>query len=1228
VNYHFNEGAGGSTADSAALNGNTTGNLSNGVAWVSSTMPAGGLSVTMADSLLIDTNGNGKANANDTLRYTVVIRNDGTNTLTNLVLNVPANPNTTLVPGSVKAPPKANNDGPATNSAPGQPFHGALNVALNISAPGLLANDTLGAPAATIASFGGGSFPGTATTTAAGSSANAPGIGTLTVNANGSVTFTPTATFNGLATFQYRLTNSAGGSTATATLAIGVRPSAAGETYLVTGNVRVNTANIPQSVLVNDAGDGIAVAANTAPANGAVAFAAGGHFTYTPNRGFTGADTFNYTITNGFGSVNATVALNVSNRVWSVDVAAAAGGDGRAHTPYNSLAAFNAVNNNVAPNPRTNDVIVVRDGSYAGGLALTNDQRVVGDGWSGTFAAAAGFALAPGSDFAALSGTDPVFSPASGNGVNLALNNHLRGLTVSNCVAGFGFAGGAVGNLVVAECSKRGPGGAVSVTNGAFGTSVNFDLLESTSSPGANLFLGGVTGTLGAGLSGAGFTGSAAGSSAVGINGGSVALTYSGVVTKTSGGSLVNVSNHTGALTFSGAMSASAGDGFQFDNADGTYNVVGAVTLNGGDAGIDILNGSAGNFSFANAPITGPTGIAFRVNGGNGTIAHSGAISKNNAGVAVDIQGRTGGSVTLNGNITASAGAGGILVQNCSGGTNAFNGATKSLSTGVNPGVNLVNNTGATINFTGGGLGITTTSGIGFNATGGGTVSLTTGANNNTVTTTTGIGVNIVNTTIGGSGVTFRSIAVNGASSGIVLNNTGTALGNGGLTVTGNGSTLDSGGVIQNTANDGIQLISTRDVSLNGIRLQDNGSDGIAGSSVTNFTLTNARINGAGNDNEEDGIVFGNDDPNVNIFDPDNNNPAPGVGQITTVGISGTVLIQDTIIDAPTQWGIRVYNNSASHTLRLTLRRVTVQNNINTFGEAGFSTRIASGTAFMLVDDCDFLNTDGPGVDGQTIDTGILHLTVQNSVFTENRALPMAVNFVTDNTSQGFVKIHNNIVNDCANPADCSIGFDLDANRTSSLHAIVTSNSVPSGTGIGSGLEFVVGDGAMGRAEVRDNTIVLSSFEIGMTFHSRSEGFGGSNGRLDVTLEGNSISNIQSGGLFVPGVQFLAGSSTGTHDQDMAVNIATSQNAGGNIVTGVNSPGLTPRFEVSMRTGTTFILQGFTGTGTSTVSVGSHFDLNNNATTLDPTFVRPSGGTAVVNYTAGIVLLPTTPTLP
>ena len=59
----------------------------------------------------------------------------------------------------------------------------------------------------------------------------------------------------------------------------------------------------------------------------------------------------------------------------------------------------------------------------------------------------------------------------------------------------------------------------------------------------------------------------------------------------------------------------------------------------------------------------------------------------------------------------------------------------------------------------------------------------------NTITTTTGTALNVANTTIGASGLTFRSIASNGLTASamvIILDTTGAT---GGLTVTGDGGT-------------------------------------------------------------------------------------------------------------------------------------------------------------------------------------------------------------------------------------------------------------------------------------------------------------------------------------------------------------------------------------------------------------------------------------------------------
>src|SRR5205814_5096270 len=119
-------------------------------------------------------------------------------------------------------------------------------------------------------------------------------------------------------------------------------------------------------------------------------------------------------------------------------------------------------------------------------------------------------------------------------------------------------------------------------------------------------------------------------------------VTYNGNITQANNFAMVSISAHnTGTVTFqTGTLNATNGTELQFDNADGTYNFSGTTTLNGGDAGIDILNGSGGTFSFSsNTSITNPTGTGFVANGSTSGVTYSGNITKNGTspGLLVDI---------------------------------------------------------------------------------------------------------------------------------------------------------------------------------------------------------------------------------------------------------------------------------------------------------------------------------------------------------------------------------------------------------------------------------------------------------------------------------------------------------------------------------------------------------------------------------------------------------------
>ncbi len=351
-------------------------------------------------------------------------------------------------------------------------------------------------------------------------------------------------------------------------------------------------------------------------------------------------------------------------------------------------------------------------------------------------------------------------------------------------------------------------------------------------------------------------------------------ITYSGSIAQANNFAAVNIKNHsTGTVTFqTGTINATNGTGLQFDNTDATYNFTGTTTLNGGDAGVDITNGSAGAFNFASPSgsmsITNPSGIAFNVNGSTGSIVMNGSITKNSAGRAIEVQNKTSNAIAFNGNVTGS--------NTCTG-------------------INLATNIGGTMNFTG----VLTLNGASdiFSATGGGTINVTNASNtigNTSAPTTTA--VNIVNTTIGGSGVTFQKVsATSSLVNSINLNNAGS----GGFTITGNGAAGTGGTITHNSAaaadelftggasfspgaftnGIGIYIKSTNNVSLSWLNFSGTfGNFGIRGDLVNNFTMKYCNMTG----------IYGTN----HAGDYNEGNIRFGTQNATSNGISGTALFE------------------------------------------------------------------------------------------------------------------------------------------------------------------------------------------------------------------------------------------------------------------------------------------------------------------------------------------------
>lgn len=449
-------------------------------------------------------------------------------------------------------------------------------------------------------------------------------------------------------------------------------PLAFPDAYTCTGNVGI-TVLAANGLKNNDFDDDVAGLSITPVFNqattqgGTVTINADGSFTYTPPAGFTGDDTFTYTLTDGNpvgapipDSDMGTVTITVSNMIWFVDnTGGGSGGTGTLADPFKTPADFNA-----SALPAAGHIIFLKNtgADYTSGFVLKNNQTLFGSGHTGgaNLADVLPFSLASNSStLPAINGTSPVITNASGNGVTLAQGNTVRGINIGN-TSGYAFAdnGGTIGTATINEVNITGSGGIFSLANGG---TINATLGTMSSSNSTNTpislvnMAGNITNTSGA-------VSNDGSNNLIAIAGGTVNITTSTGFGKIGGaGILVSiVDGHTGTLTFNGYInnSSSTAQGIVLNNADGIYNFNGITSLVAGTAGINIENGSGGTFNLTNtnSEIRGITGISFRVNNSSMTINFSGDIthtSPTNRGV--ELIGATG-AITFDANSSLQIG--------------------------------------------------------------------------------------------------------------------------------------------------------------------------------------------------------------------------------------------------------------------------------------------------------------------------------------------------------------------------------------------------------------------------------------------------------------------------------------------------------------------------------------------------------------------------------------------
>jgi len=1073
----------------------------------------------------------------------------------------------------------------------------------------------------------------------------------------------------------------ASSNTATATITVTATNdaptvSSTGETWGTIGNTRLRVAagdpgadaNGPYvfatgNVLTNDSdvdGPGpLTASLNGATAGAVVTVNGDGTFSYVPPAGQTTTDTFSYRVTDAAGAFSTgTVTINLSQRVWYVRNNATAGGVGRSTDPFDTLAEAET-----ASAPGDTIYVFEGDGTTTGqnaGITLKANQRLVGAGVPLSMPVSVNGGPNPTVLRAAASQPQIGNAAAGGNGVSVtaAVPIEIVGLNLAGSTNAIDLTAAAVAytgssTLTIANNTIR-SAGAEGIDINAGGTSaLALSLHDNTlTSTGTAIDLTRTAGTLtitafddnvvSGNTAGSGIvvTGPASfdASTAGGFQTVSGGVTTIGAAGNGVGGAGMVLTNVTGDLSFtdldivadngaglsatgSGAFNAGAGTGLRVTVGAGV-GVVGATggpavslstatvdlqlvsvaSTNSASTGVS-LDTVAGTFSAgAGSSITNATGTDFAISGGTATVTYGGTIT-DDVGQLVSVSGATGG-------------------------TKAFTGAITDGNDGDGSGVPLTNNTGATITFSGG-LTLSTGANPAFTATGGGTVNAT--QNNtsivNTISTTMGTALNVQNSTIGASGLTFRSIsagtAAGSAGNGIVLDNTGTGAANGGLTVTGTGSAA-SGGTIQHktgpdsstTSGIGIYLNNTKNPSFSWMQLNDFDNYAIRGLGVSGFTLSNSVINASA----KNGTSAGVDEGSVS-FGVRAGTTGLGTTGLGTTGLTGTASVTNTTIEDGFEDTFSVFNSDG--TLTLTMDNISVSGSGNDgvvaqgFGTATINIEVRNSNFSANVGD--HFNATGDGSANLNVQFGNDGGNTLGGDPTGKLGQSIAIQTGVAWAGTGTASVSNNsIVNAVDTPININIGGTGTFAATVNANTIGASGVAGSGTtGNKDAIRIVAnGDasvdptpnGGTFTAAVTNNTIQQVSGR-GIFALARDGGTAADPIELNLTFTGNILrQSPTSGGQ---GIRVEAGA-TSTDDVRVHANIGGAGGLANNFQDdwGTNLPNGIDFDEIRIThnfSGTCqFILTGLGANTSSTATVNAYLAGRN---------TLPGGGAGVASST-------------
>lgn len=176
-----------------------------------------------------------------------------------------------------------------------------------------------------VGGLSGSDVDGDLLTFSAGSTAAAHGV--VNINANGTFTYTPNSGYSGSDSFSFKVNDGTTNSTdALVSVQVGTSTNTPPVAHPIGITVSMNT-TFAGGLTGSDAdGDPLTfLAGNTAPSHGTVHINTNGSFTYTPNTGYVGSDSFSFKVDDG--------TVSSSNALVSIQVVATGGNSAPVATP-------------------------------------------------------------------------------------------------------------------------------------------------------------------------------------------------------------------------------------------------------------------------------------------------------------------------------------------------------------------------------------------------------------------------------------------------------------------------------------------------------------------------------------------------------------------------------------------------------------------------------------------------------------------------------------------------------------------------------------------------------------------------------------------------------------------------------------------------------------------------------------------------------------------------------